>query len=124
MNEEMQLKVLEYLQGIESRIGKAEGFVLEQSPLYVQELVSWYFCFYVAMCCVSFLAFVFVVVFARCIYNIKEDHGVNWRGEGVFIGVLGGILMLTICIASGMSAVKVYVAPRVVIVEHLKESLK
>jgi hypothetical protein len=120
MNNEMQSKVLEYLQGMEARLGKAEGFVIEQAPLYVQELLVWHFWSNVCLALVLFL--IAVIVAGLFTYACKVDR------ETLPAAILFGI-PICFCFLFGTGlfvaeSIKSQIAPRLVVVEHIKGQMK
>lgn len=107
------------------------AFVKEQAPLYVQELLAWRF--WSAAMTAGLCAAVFIVAFkvnrwvTRRYSEETEAHGFM-AGEPFFAGavvtVIACIGSLVMGIGATYSAVKVKVAPRVVVVEALREAVK
>jgi hypothetical protein len=120
MNEEMKSKVLQYLQGMESRLGKAEGFVIEQAPLYVQELLMWHF--WSNMLGAAVLLVIAAVIAGLFVYAVRKDY--ETLPAAILIGIpicfcflIGSTLLVS-------SSVKAKIAPRLVVVEHIKGQMK
>jgi hypothetical protein len=116
----MQLKVLEYLQGMESRIGKAENFVIEQAPLYVQELLMWHF--WSNMLVAAVLLLIAAAIAGLFVYAVRIDY------EVLPAAILFGI-PVCFCFLIGSTlfvscSVKAKIAPRLVVVEHIKGQMK
>jgi hypothetical protein len=125
MNEEMQSKVLEYLQGMESRLGKAEGFVIEQAPLYVQELLVWHFWLYASTAIAAFIAGVALLI--PCVLLVRHMIKQGDEGDRAFsicVSVLIMCLPVVIGLGTAKQAIKAKVAPRLVVVEHIKGQMK
>jgi len=120
MNDEMQSKVLEYLQGMESRLGKTEGFIIEQAPLYVQELLVWHF--WGNVCLASVLLLIAAIIAGLFVYAVKKDY------ETLPAAVLFGIpTCFCFLFGSGLfvaESIKSQIAPRLVVVEHIKGQMK
>jgi drug/metabolite transporter (DMT)-like permease len=120
VNEEMQSKVVQYLQGMESRLGKAEGFVIEQAPLYVQELLMWHF--WSNMLGAAVLLLIAAVIAGIFAYAVRIDD------EALPAAVLFGIpVCFCFLFGSGLfvtESIKSQIAPRLVVVEHIKGQMK
>lgn len=99
----------------------AQAFAAEQLPLYGKELLAWLF--WSNVFCVIVAALLLIPLIALSIiayrYAEKERLPDPFPIFGGVASVLGAVYcVLTICICS-YEAVKVSVAPRVAIIEHL-----
>ena len=114
-----------------------QGFVTEQTPLYIKEYLSWYFweaMFYVSSCAVLLCVTLSVAVWSSKKYSklkaeeIKKDIRYNGDSENFQIAmtialVVSGLLLIPLSI-NAHNALKVKVAPRVVLVEEIAHKLK
>lgn len=114
-----------------------QGFVTEQTPLYIREFLSWYFweaVFYVSICAALLVVTLGVALWAAKKYTklraeeIERGNIYNGSSEGYQIAsavalVVSGILLAPIFV-NAHDALKVKVAPRVVIVEEIAKKLK
>lgn len=129
MNEELQNKLVEYLDRIEHGAKVGGDFIASEAPLFVNELLVW-----------TFWGHVFVAVFAAVTISAmlavivaiarKSSRCETGNGEEVcFLSAfILGILLLAIptpaFFVHTYRAVKTKVAPRVVIVEELSKLSK
>ena len=119
MNENMQAELAEWIK-------KGGEFVEREAPLYVSEVIAWYFWSSTLAAAASF------AVLAACIFAmfkfrkmiLKKEYGAP-TPEGALVGMIGGCIAL-VCLILGLTwtceAIKAKVAPRVVVVESLKAS--
>lgn len=128
MDEELKQKLMEYLLRIEDGAKRGADFVIEQAPLYVQELLAWEFWSHA-------LTAVALLLATGCIYwlAVKSANAMRWADSGearsaywlpLLVGVIIGGITAGFAVGAIMGCVKVEVAPRVVIVDKLREALK
>ena len=110
--DEQLTAVLEWLK---TRADGTEKFILEQAPLYAQEVLAWQFttgiagCIVVGTLCALFAALTRVIT--------KDDSD----GMPTILCGIVTVFCLGLSISFGLDAVKTKIAPRVVIIEHLKQ---
>ena len=126
MNEEIKSEVgsriLSYLDAVESSASSAGEFIAEQTPLVAQEYLAW--CFWGAMLMFAFALFVimFSVFLMRLAVKWYRDDCTMEAGFFVLIVAIGGMLLGSFMVAlAAERAVKVSVAPRVVLLEKVAE---
>lgn len=117
---------------VETTAESTQGLVLEQAPLYVQELVAWHIWSngLIALGCVLLAVLLAVpgVLLVRKGQRALQDPNRKVDLEDYFIP--GGTLLLVSLVLlitvghAGHEIVKGVVAPRVVVVEHLREILR
>jgi hypothetical protein len=114
-----------------------QGFVTEQTPLYIREFLSWYFweaMFYVT-CCVTLLCITLsVAAWASKKYSklrTKElEKGERYGGDSenfqitMAVALVASAGLLIPLFINAHDALKVKVAPRVVLVEEIAKKLK
>jgi hypothetical protein len=114
-----------------------QGFITEQTPLYIKEFLSWYFwesIFYVSIFTALLCVTLGIALWASKKYSklrAKElengerygDISVNFQIAMAFAIATSAMLLLPICI-NAHNALKVKIAPRVIIVEELTHKLK
>lgn len=125
--DKLQIAGVETLQSVLEFMKSGTGFVKEQAPLYVQELLQWGFYDNVISAIVGMILFapLFIYSFFTWKANLKKSHDTSDPY------LLINILMLLICIPlfcavivpSIREAVKIKVAPRVYIVETLTKTI-
>lgn len=121
MDEKVTEKVLSYIEGLESRLSSVEGFAASEVPLYVQELLTYHFYYYSATVLLSF----FILIFLCCgiIWVLK-----NTTGDASFAAVILWLCLLLIpgvvFFEGASKLVKMNLAPRVYLVDHLTDQLK
>lgn len=124
----MQERLMKYLNHLEDLAGKTEDFAAEQVPLYIQELLTWMF--WDSVMCAAFAALILVISLVLVGFGFKllehakktKDDGLEFFGgmTVILMAILAVVCLLPICINT-KQAVKISVAPRVVIVEELKK---
>lgn len=122
INEEIKQKMVEYLQSFEAGMKKAGEFSAEQAPLVVQEFLAWEFWGAVFIAAGFLFMAVILTIILIVVYCRRTDEF-----ERFMIGVFGGAPVLALYIASGIAthdALKVTIAPRVVVLEKISELVK
>ncbi len=113
------------------------GFVTEQTPLYIKEFLNWYFweaVFYTSISTALLVVTLSVALWAAKKYSklrakeIEKGNIYNGSSEGYQIAsavslVASAVLLIPIFV-NAHDALKVKVAPRVVIVEEIAKKLK
>lgn len=124
MNEHTEQNINEAIDWLQQTGGSIQDFATAQAPLYCQEVVAWTFwrgSIYTAIG----IGVLGVGVYFTCMIPkwLKEDKG--GPTARCIIAIFGGILGLIIggfTTASNIGdTIKAKVAPRLVIVEHLRE---
>ena len=117
-------KMLELTQqtivGLLDFVTATKDFVIEQAPLYAQELIAWNI--WDGVVCGT----VCLALFITSIYSIFKGGSTideEWGVPCVIIGVVMSFATLIIGMANYRSAIAAAVAPRVVIVEHISRKL-
>jgi hypothetical protein len=114
-----------------SWIQGAKDFALEQAPLFAQEYVKWYATDHIRLA-ISLSVTIGIFIWGAKKANIvlcRMDDGLNddfIKFVRCIISLICFVVctVLTICAINSLgSAVKAYVAPRVVIVEGIKDIL-
>jgi hypothetical protein len=131
-NEEVKEVLLNYMGKLENVAQDISDFASDQIPLVIQEYLSWHF--YSNM-----ISFVLMIIFASIssficykLFNLRKtvEAGVYDVGpkEMCTIGVV--VFFISTLLLTGLSSipvsqmVKVKVAPRVVLIDWLKDSVK
>ena len=124
MNEQTETNINEAIDWLQQTGGSIQDFATEQAPLYCREVVAWELWHGAAFAAAGlvmliFAAFAFKNLRKAFAPENKADSEVTvpgWFFATVIPAVLGTVLILVY----GSSAIKAAVAPRVVIVEHLR----
>jgi len=111
-----------------------QGFVTEQTPLYIKEFLNWYFWEAIFQASIFGLFFIIlltngILLFKHGTKIIKQNKSLKWEDPSGFI--VGGVfsIIITFALSIGFfvnvhNALKVKVAPRVVLVEEIANKLK
>ena len=126
MTEETEKSVNETLKWVAETADESKGFILEQAPLYAQEVVTWT---YVQGAILMVSMWVLAAVLAVAAYKLHKagkatDYdSVPYTFTAAIIGIVAVILCGTgVCGMQDMFKAKY--APRVVVIEHLRGVLK
>jgi ABC-type transport system involved in cytochrome c biogenesis permease component len=118
---DVQEKITSYLDGLESRLGKAEELVISEVPQFVSELLAYHWwgnLIVLAVCLV--LAVCAIPLVLSVIREIKK--GADAIGGGLLLMLI--VLPLTMPIASCTAKLlKISVAPRVYVVDYLRSEV-
>lgn len=117
----------ELLGWLKTTAQKGGDFLAEEAPLYAQEVVSWTFwsnSIGVVLISLGIVASILIArhCWTRCAAGMKSDYdspNPAWLVPGIVLSILPLVLImpLVFCI---MGATKAAVAPRMVIVEHVR----
>lgn len=123
MNEELQERLMGYLENVEKAVEGGTDFVMQQAPFYVQELIKWEIAWN-AIWAVFWLGIVVALplCFGKLIKKLREIPREDPMVWGWILTILMGIIMFSSTVASlGLAgqSLKAYIAPRVVIMEKL-----
>lgn len=119
-------KLKGYLEKLEEGATKGVDLLQEEVPLYVKELLNWMF--YDAVISAGMLVFLAFItsMFALKFHKVASGQNNNWDKEPWFLLYIpvvalsiASIIMITDAAISAKKAVKVSVAPRVVVVEEI-----
>jgi hypothetical protein len=129
MDDELKAKLLTYLNEVEAAATTGKDFLIEQAPLYVQELIAWEFWSSVMATGCTLAVALAIGLFLRWWFPFSAKfQDTSYRdGTRIMFGIWGGAAIagcLVMAVVSASCALKVSVAPRVVIVEKLHEALK
>lgn len=126
MNEELEKRLEKYLETLESTITQASDFAIEQTPLVVQEYLSWIFwsnIFLFALNIIIIIFCIFLMFKLRFVMakNMDTDIAVGFQILCFIMSSVGIILGFIFSAVSLYYAIKVAVAPRVVLLEKISE---
>jgi hypothetical protein len=120
----MEEQLTDVLNWLKVRADGAEKFVLEQAPLYVQEVVAWVFWgnFLASMLCFATILVSGYSAFRFLLWLGKDDNHeyaplIMFWAVPLVVSVIGFF-------QTAPQALKAHVAPRVVIVEHLQKQVQ
>ena len=126
MNQETEQNINATLKWVAETADESKGFVLEQAPLYAQEVVAWAFIQGAIMACTMWVFTLATLVIAYKIYKAGKkadyDQSMIMFGSGL-VGVVAAVLFMGgACGVKKM--LKAKYAPRVLIVEHIRGVVK
>jgi H+/Cl- antiporter ClcA len=126
MEAELQSKLTSILNWVEETAKVTEGFVIEQTPLYIQELLAWNFWSSLIWFCLGATLMICGAISLRKIFvnfekwDREECHKLAISIIIAVIGLLFGGPML----ASNFEWLKIAVAPRVFLLEYVTQAVK
>lgn len=129
-NEALAASATQLLDFIRKTAENAEGFVVEQAPLFIQEYLQYHFILSLVGFIVSLIAGIILIIFPFWLWKFTrswtdEEAQSLVRGIGCIVPPIVGILILgAITFQNGMTCVKIKVAPRVYIVDTLLNKAK
>lgn len=103
-----------------------QDFAVEQAPLYCREVVAWEFWSGIAFCSMGLAAIIIPLAAVYWFREWIEEDIVSYKSSGVggIFAIMGSILSVLIGVVaiahSAPQAIKACVAPRLIIVEHLR----
>lgn len=127
MTENTEQNVNEAIDWIQKTGGSLQDFAVEQAPLYCREIVAWELWSSLSIVVGTSLCLIVAYLLLRKLWS-RFDEGGGSADEPLAYGILVTGLVSIVCfcfLVNGVyGAVKATVAPRIVIVEHLKEMSK
>ena len=118
MNPETEKNINEAIDWLQQTGGSVQDFAVEQAPLYCRELVAWEL--WSSGTAVA-IGLVLILVAVRYLYNCRK---LSWDGDEAmpdFIGLMcSGCIAMILLLFNTSPLIKAVVAPRIVIVEHLR----
>ena len=124
MNEVMKGKIIASLEKIASWIEEAEAFAREQAPLIVQEILDYGMAKELIQCLVPFCFFLacgtFVIIALRKGKKLEWYRtGENWAIAAGAVSFVG-LFLFIVSTVEFVDVLKVYLAPRVYVLEQLR----
>lgn len=114
----MQKRLLAFLDAVESQANSAGQFVIEQTPLVAQEYLAWTFWHGCLMAAVASIPLAIGLYLLR---RFLRDPDGDAAPPLFVLALFGSIFGLSAAFYGIHSAVKVTVAPRVVLLEKVAE---
>lgn len=125
MNDELEKKLVEYMAGLESRLKTAEDFAVEQLPDVIQQWLAWELWSSVTLAALFLLVAACIGIFVKKFWKFAGDFdSVDRAFARGIVSILGTIVMAGFLVAAGSNvywAVKVSVAPKIVILEKVSQ---
>lgn len=120
MNTETEKNINELMEWVGSTADQTKGFILEQAPLYAQEVVAWSFWCGVFIAVVGLILTIAATAFA--VWGLRRKFG--YMSEMPFVifvvCLIGFAVGVPMMVGGTLEAVKAKVSPRVLIVEHVR----
>lgn len=121
MQPEIENNINEALGWLQKTGGQIQDLATEQAPLYCREVVAWEFwssTFWASLAVVMLIAAAILLNWGRRVF-IKDP----WCDDS-FVPIVGGMTLAVVSLimigVNAPNAIKATVAPRMVIVEHLR----
>lgn len=125
MDEQLKGRLVSYLDNLDAKLKAGSDFVSSDTPLLVQEWLTWMFWENIAIAVVLLVIAIICSVAARWsvrrLHSEKDEIEKTGYGIGVIVAVLIGVHAIVFSGVFAMKGVKVHVAPRVVVVEKVSE---
>lgn len=125
MDEELKQRLTKYLDTLEDSLAKGADWTAEQAPLIVQEYLAWEFWIHTiggVLCGVGI-----VISLIMLVLGIKKLAADSLSNAGFSLVLVSSCLLVLsfvgVC-ANSHDALKVSIAPRVVILEKVQEFVK
>ena len=124
MDEITKKALEEFVQKMLSAVEQGATFTAEQAPLVVQEWLRWQMVEALVIATILLILSVGSSLFSRwCWSNKRKDPTRDWEFGSVFlIGAAIGFALFSLVVY--MEALKIYLAPRVVVLEKFVDLLK
>ena len=135
MNNNLEQNLNDLIVWIKTTAVATQGFVTEQTPLYIKEYLNWYFwesIFFLSMSMIIAGIILGVIIFchkkiAKIRVEAKNEFIANERTEDYIIArvlsIVFFVLMFIPILSNAHNALKVKIAPRIILVQEFK-SLK
>ena len=120
MNEQTEKNINEAIDWLQQTGGSIQDFAVEQAPLYCREVVAWELWYGIAGIVLGLAVLLGGVWLVRKAMSMYRDDGDGTEAVPGMTGALAIIGGVVIVAGSAPSAIKAAVAPRLVIVEHLR----
>ena len=127
MNERLERLLDKMEKGLDAGV----DFLGEQVPPYAEEILAWHFLAHTGSCVIMLLS---ACVLGRVAFKLMrpclDELDKDWldRSEPVIWGFIISCILTGCCLFisawDGVQAAKAKIAPRVVIIDHIKEELK
>lgn len=124
LTEAMQDKTLNIINWLESAIKTSTDFASEQIPLFIQELLHYNFVMSLIWFSVGIATFIIIAYYTRkfCKWMTEEDNWDEYSPAVIFFAMaLIGCIIFSAC---HMDWIKIKLAPRVYLMEYVKDNLK
>lgn len=124
--EELVARMTEYLDRVEDAVDTTATFAAEQAPLLVQEYLAWIFyssLFYVGVWVTVAMVFVLLSYFSATKFEATCNDTTE-KGMGIGLAVVCGVCVAGCLFLAGdyaMDALQVSIAPRMVVLEYVRE---
>lgn len=136
MNEELNKVLIDAIQKTQSGIGEAVDFAVAQAPDVIQQLLMWHFVNSLINCALGIVCFVIIFLFVRFVQKYPqpdsfESNNLVWWDKGELhpvTGIFGGlgvcILGLAGFILMNLTWLKIWIAPKLYLIEYAASLVK
>ena len=129
MNEEVQQKLIEYLESLESTAKSASDFVITEAPIVAQELVAWTFWENTIWAVICVAAIATIGIIAKVLWGFagsfeKEIDQTGARVMTVALSIIVSVILFAEAIIKSLAAIKACVAPRLIIIEEVTKLIQ
>ena len=120
------------LPAIIDRLAKAEDFVIEQAPLVIQELLTWNFVISLLWHIVGWVLLSTIFLYSKKLWEFRGEEELESKGtaqEGfatvlTIIVYVAHVFFSSLFIFSNLDWLKIWIAPRVWLIEYAAELAK
>lgn len=124
MNQKTETNINETIEWIGKTADEGKAFIIEQAPLYAQEIVAWHFWGGIIGTIIGLLVLIASVVAINKGFKSRHrdyNHIISCSGfTTVWISSIFALAAMVTVIVCVPMFIKAKVAPRVIIVEHIK----
>lgn len=124
MNEATEKNINEAINWIQETASSVQDFAIEQAPLYCREVVAWEFWSGMALIGGALLVLVAGLLILKKVWKLLDGDEETVIGSSVLFGIFILLPCVIVITHGARNGIKAAVAPRVVIIEHLKDICK
>lgn len=124
MSDDTRAALEQFVQQMLRAAEQGATWTVEQAPLVVQEWLRWQLIEALFLGCLGVGVLVFAAAAAYRAYRWSGDYGTEGLGIAAGIVALFSMVLGVVMSSQFLLALKVYVAPRVVVLEKFAELLK
>jgi len=124
MKQELESAIVELITKTVENTGKATDFILAETPEYVQQLLQYKMITSLALFAIGIMFLVVLIGWiCFCVRGSRENHDGEWITGGLFGGIIILLPTFGFC-ENGLVAFKIWIAPKVYLVEYAAGLIK
>lgn len=124
MNEATEKNINEAINWIQATSESVQDFATEQAPLYCREVVAWELWSGIALVSASVITLIIGLALLKKFWKATDNDEECILGSSIAFGIFILLPCIIVITHGARNSIKATVAPRVVIIEHLKDICK